>query len=343
MAERQLNSWKRTLVSYNPNFRIDSANPQMGQSGTDVYKIYGVTDTGDCQSSISLSSGGMMDIMNDRSIVISGGTVNGEGAEDVVIIGQNGNISISAPNGKVRILAKDIMVDAERDLHLKAGRNINIKAVGGKITQESQKQDILGTSGNLITQLGMDFATQVFDGSFVGGDFLGGVIGPIAGNVVNSVLDTATGGLAGGLVGGVVGGVLGGGGIAGVVGNVAGGVLGGGGIGGIVGDVAGGVLGDGLGGIVGDVAGGALTGNLGGALTGVAGGLVGDVAGGVLGDGLGGVVGDIAGGALTGNIGGAVAGVAGGLVGDVAGSIGDRVGGDVAGNIARKYATKQFG
>lgn len=326
MAERQLNSWKRTLVSYNPNFRIDSANPQMGQSGTDVYKIYGVTDTGDCQSSISLSSGGMMDIMNDRSIVISGGTVNDEGAEDIVIVGQNGNISISAPNGKVRILAKDIMVDAERDLHLKAGRNINIKAVGGKITQESQKQDILGTSGNLITQLGMDFATQVFDGSFVGGDFLGGVIGPIAGNVVNSVLDTATGGLAGGLVGGVVGGVLGGGGI-----------------GGIVGDVAGGVLGDGLGGIVGDVAGGALTGNLGGALTGVAGGLVGDVAGGVLGGGLGGVVGDIAGGALTGNLGGAVAGAAGGLVGDVAGSLGDRVGGDVAGNIARKYATKQFG
>lgn len=326
MAERQLNSWKRTLVSYNPNFRIDSANPQMGQSGTDIYKIYGVTDTGDCQSSISLSSGGMMDIMNDRSIVISGGTVNDEGAEDVVIIGQNGNISISAPNGKVRILAKDIMVDAERDLHLKAGRNINIKAVGGKITQESQKQDILGTSGNLITQLGMDFATQVFDGSFVGGDFLGGVIGPIAGNVVNSVLDTATGGLAGGLVGGVVGGVLGGGGIAGVVGNVAGGVLG-----------------DGLGGIVGDVAGGALTGNLGGALTGVAGGLVGDVAGGVLGGGVGGVVGDIAGGALTGNLGGAVAGAAGGLVGDVAGSLGDRIGGDVAGNIARKYATKQFG
>lgn len=326
MAERQLNSWKRTLVSYNPNFRIDSANPQMGQSGTDVYKIYGVTDTGDCQSSISLSSGGMMDIMNDRSIVISGGTVNDEGAEDIVIVGQNGNISISAPNGKIRILAKDIMVDAERDLHLKAGRNINIKAVGGKITQESQKQDILGTSGNLITQLGMDFATQVFDGSFVGGDFLGGVIGPIAGNVVNSVLDTATGGLAGGLVGGVVGGVLGGGGI-----------------GGIVGDVAGGVLGDGLGGIVGDVAGGALTGNLGGALTGVAGGLVGDVAGGVLGGGVGGVVGDIAGGALTGNLGGAVAGAAGGLVGDVAGSLGDRVGGDVAGNIARKYATKQFG
>jgi len=221
MAERQLNSWKRTLVSYNPNFRIDSANPQMGQSGTDVYKIYGVTDTGDCQSSISLSSGGMMDIMNDRSIVISGGTVNPENSEDVVIIGQNGNISISAPNGKVRILAKDIMVDAERDLHLKAGRNINLKAVGGKITQESQKQDIIGTSGNLITQLGMDFATQVFEGSFVGGDFLGGVIGPIAGNIVNSVLDTATGGLAGG-IGGVVGGVLGGGGIAGVVGNVAG-------------------------------------------------------------------------------------------------------------------------
>jgi len=255
MSERSKNTWKRTLVSYNPNFRIDTANPQMGQSGTDVYKIYGVTDNGDSQSSISLSSSGVMEVLNDRTIVISGGTVNNEGEEDVVIIGQNGNISISAPNGKLRILAKDIMLDAERDLHLKAGRNINIKAVGGKITQESQKQDIIGTSGNLITQLGMDFATQVFEGSFVGGDFLGGIIGPIAGNIVNDVLDTATGGLVGG-------------------------------IGGVVGNVAGGVLGGGLGGIVGDVAGGALSGGLAGA----AGGLVGNLGDRIAGD----VAGDIA-------------------------------------------------
>lgn len=252
MAERSKNTWKRTLVSYNPNFRIDTANPQMGQSGTDVYKIYGVTDNGDSQSSISLSSSGTMEVLNDRTIVISGGTVNNEGSEDVVIIGQSGNISISSVNGKIRIYGKDIMVDAERDMHFKAGRNINLKAVGGKITQESQKQDIIGTSGNLITQLGMDFATQVFEGSFVGGDFLGGVIGPIAGNIVNSVLDTATGGVLGG-IGGAVGGVagnLGGGGIAGVVGNVAGGVLGDG-LGGVVAGVAGN-LGDRIGG---DVAG----------------------------------------------------------------------------------------
>ena len=67
MAERNKNIFKRQLISFNPNFRIDTANPQMGQSGTDVYKIYGVTDSGDNQSSISLSSGGLFSIYNDHT------------------------------------------------------------------------------------------------------------------------------------------------------------------------------------------------------------------------------------------------------------------------------------
>ncbi len=76
MAERDKNIFKRQLISFNPNFRIDTANPQMGLSGTDVYKIYGVTDSGDNQSSISLSSGGLFSIYNDQTIQISGGSKN---------------------------------------------------------------------------------------------------------------------------------------------------------------------------------------------------------------------------------------------------------------------------
>ena len=41
MAERpNQNIYKRQLISFNPNFRIDTANPQMGLSGSDVYKMY---------------------------------------------------------------------------------------------------------------------------------------------------------------------------------------------------------------------------------------------------------------------------------------------------------------
>ena len=189
MAERNKNVYKRQLISFNPNFRIDTANPQMGLTGTDVYKIYGVTDSGDNQSSISLSSGGLLGIYNDHAIQISGGTSNQEGQEDVVIIGNNGNVSISA-NGTVRIYATNIMIEAEEDVHIKAGRNISMKSGSGRLMIDGQRVDVKGTSGNLISLLGLDFTKKVFDGSFVGIDFIDNAVSGIVGTVIDTVVDT---------------------------------------------------------------------------------------------------------------------------------------------------------
>lgn len=189
MAERNKNVFKRQLISFNPNFRIDTANPQMGLSGTDVYKIYGVTDTGDNQSSISLSSGGLFSIYNDQTIQISGGAKNPEGREDVVIIGNNGNVSISA-NGMVRVYATNIMVEAEEDIQFKAGRNITMKSGAGRVMIDGQRVDIKGTSGNIPSLLGLDFTSRIFSGSFVGADFITNAVSGIVGNVVNTVIDS---------------------------------------------------------------------------------------------------------------------------------------------------------
>jgi hypothetical protein len=188
MTERNKNIFKRQLISFNPNFRIDTANPQMGLTGTDVYKIYGVTDSGDNQSSISLSSGGLFSIYNDRTIQISGGTENSPGSEDIVIIGNSGNISISA-DGMVRIYATNIMLEAEEDIHFKAGRNISMKSGSGRILIDGQKVDVKGTSGNLISALGMDFTKKVFEGSFVGFDAINDITGGVFGSIVNTVVD----------------------------------------------------------------------------------------------------------------------------------------------------------
>ena len=191
MAERNKNLHKRQLISFNPNFRIDTANPQMGLTGTDVYKIYGVTDSGDNQSSISLSSGGLFSIYNDHTIQISGGANNDKGREDVVIIGNSGNVSISA-DGTVRIYATNIMLEAEQDVHIKAGRNINMKAGSGRIMIDGQKVDVKGTSGNLISLLGKDFTKQVFEGSFIGIDLIDSLIGNLANSFVDTVVDAVT-------------------------------------------------------------------------------------------------------------------------------------------------------
>jgi hypothetical protein len=186
MAGRNKNLFKRQLISFNPNFRIDTANPQMGLSGTDVYKIYGVTDNGDNQSSISLSSGGIFSIYNDRTIQISGGTENQGESEDVIIMGNNGNVSITA-NGMVRIRATSIMLEADEDIHLKAGRNIDINGGSGRVLLNGNKIDVSAPTGSLIEELGKGFLNEVFDGSFVGGDFISGFIGGLASTVLNTI------------------------------------------------------------------------------------------------------------------------------------------------------------
>ena len=191
MAQRKKNTYKRQLISFNPNFRIDTANPQMGKTGTDVYKIYGVTDNKDNQSSISLSSGGLMSIYNDHSLQIVGGEKNDQGRDDIVIIGKNGNVSISA-DGMIRIYATNIMIEAEQDIHMKAGRNISMKAGSGRIMIDGQRCDVKGSSGNLISAIGKDFTKKIFSGSFIGIDLIDNLIGDLADSVVDTVVDAVT-------------------------------------------------------------------------------------------------------------------------------------------------------
>lgn len=181
------NIYARQLMSFNPNFRIDSANPQMGFSGTDVYKIYGATT--DLQSSISLTTGGLFSIKNDRTIEIIAGEKNEGKSIDVVIIGKNGDVCITADRtGMVRIKGNNIMLDADQDIHLKAGRSINMMSGSGRILMKGNKIDATATTGSLINSMGQGFLTRVFEGSFVGADVIKGITGGILNTVVNTVL-----------------------------------------------------------------------------------------------------------------------------------------------------------
>lgn len=191
MAERPTKNediWGRQYISFNPNFRIDTANPQMGLSGTDVYKIYGTTDDG-IQSSISLSSGGLFSIKNDNSFEIIAGQKNQGKSVDIIIVGKNGDIALTAEKtGMVRIKANNIVLDANEDITLKAGRNIVEQAGSGRILQKANKIDVEGLTGNVIANLGLSFGMNVFSGSFVGADILKNAFGLAVNTVIDTVL-----------------------------------------------------------------------------------------------------------------------------------------------------------
>ena len=136
MAERPLykQNWQgRSIVSFGPKFRLDMNNPTMGLNGTDVYNFYAVTDNNDvCLT--GLTEGGTYHIYNDRSIELIAGQKSESNGVDIIITGRNGDICITAEkNGRVRIRAQNIMIDADEDVDIKAGRNITLDSGSGRV------------------------------------------------------------------------------------------------------------------------------------------------------------------------------------------------------------------
>jgi hypothetical protein len=171
MAEQ--NWYRRFVESYGPNFRIDINNPQMGYSGAHVYDIYGVTDQ-DEKANISLDHNGKLKFNSDRTIeIVAGEQQSRDGKRDVDILvhTRNGDICITASkNGEIRIGGKNIIIDADDELTLKAGNEIKVESDNG-IQLCSNSVDTKGLAGNMIPTA-LQWGSKVFAGSFVGADFI---------------------------------------------------------------------------------------------------------------------------------------------------------------------------
>jgi hypothetical protein len=174
MAERPFDkqNWQgRSVTTFGPKFRLDMNNPTMGLNGTDVYNFYAVTDNNDvCLT--GLTEGGTYHIYNDRSIEIIAGQKSESNGVDIIITGRNGDVCITAEkNGRVRIRGQNIMIDADEDVDIKAGRNITLDSGSGRVLIKANKADCSALTGNLVPP-GLSFGEQIFSGSFVGADIV---------------------------------------------------------------------------------------------------------------------------------------------------------------------------
>lgn len=212
MAERPNQNWEsRDIFSLGPKFRIDMNNPQMGCDGTDVYMMYATNDNKDI-SITGLTEGGTYKVYNDKSVELIGGVKGTEGGVDIVIAGMNGDITITAmKNGSVRIKGANIMIKADEDVDIDAGRNINLNAGSGRILLNANKADVKALAGNLIESTTGSFIQRVFTSTeFILGNNIGGEL--FTGVGMDYLKDTAK----------VVTGI---GGVPNIVANVAGGLL----------------------------------------------------------------------------------------------------------------------
>jgi uncharacterized protein (DUF2345 family) len=201
MPERPNQNWEsRDIFSLGPKYRTDMNNPQMGCSGSDVYDMYATTSGKDV-SLTGMTESGKYRIYNDRDIEIIGGNKsNGDGI-DIVIAGMNGDVTITAmKNGKVRIKGKSIMLDADEDVDIKAGRNVTLSGANGRILLKGNQVDADGLTGNVIEAVMGSFGMRAFSGSFVGADvlsgsFTGGATSIIGADGATSIAGKVAGGL----------------------------------------------------------------------------------------------------------------------------------------------------
>lgn len=165
-------NWQRR--DYNTathKFRLDVANPQMGVNGTDVYNFYAVSDKSEIFL-MGLSEGGIAKIYNDQSLEIIAGQKSKSTGVDIVITGKNGDVCITAEkDGSVRIRGKNIILDADENIELRAGKSITAKADAGKILLKSQQADCDALLGNL-PPVESTFGGLTFAGTYVGQDVL---------------------------------------------------------------------------------------------------------------------------------------------------------------------------
>ncbi len=171
MADKPDQNWEaRDIDSRGSKFRIDVNNPQEGTDGPNAYIMYGVTENKDRQFS-ALSESGTYRLHNEKSMEIVAGSKNSRSDQTIKLTSANGDITITVlENGQVKIRGTSVVIQADDDVNISAGRNVTIKA-GQRILLRAIKADASALVGNLVHSVG-SWIERIFAPTQVGNDYL---------------------------------------------------------------------------------------------------------------------------------------------------------------------------
>ena len=172
---------KRSLHSFGSNFRLDICNPQTTTSGNQIYEMYAVTDEEEDVSLVGFGEDGSFHLYNDKTIEIVGGQKASSSGVDIIIQGKNGDVVINADrNGRIRIRGKDIVMQADEDIDIVAGRNINLKSGSGRVLIAGNTLEKTGLKGNILDP-SQEWAYRVYEGTGLPASAFGALISPFSG------------------------------------------------------------------------------------------------------------------------------------------------------------------
>ena len=195
MAEQ---NWGRRVVdSRGGHFRIETGSPRQGRDGPEPTKIYSSNDNGEVFLIAHGHGTGLGRISSDKSIEINAGDKNDPNSIDIRVSAATGDITITASRGRIRLHGKDIMLTADRDVDINAGRNINLHSSCGRILLDANTAQVKALRGNLVPET---WGARITKNSFIPDSVLAKIFAPMAQSVIS--------GAAAGSFNGVIGGAL---------------------------------------------------------------------------------------------------------------------------------------
>lgn len=224
-----LNWERRVLQSWGSNVRLDVNNPQPADGGNEIYNLYAISSEEQNVSLISARESGLFGMYADGTLELIGGQKTNTDGIDVAIVGSSGDVVINAEkNGIVKLRAKNIIIQADEDIDITAGRNVNINSGSGRLLLAGNTVEEAGLKGNLLAPE-EQWAWRVFEGTGLPSFSFPSLVAPfsgftdIAGSIISSpdvftnfvqgavtsavsgAVNSATGGVGGAQVGALAG------------------------------------------------------------------------------------------------------------------------------------------
>ena len=191
------NEQNHEIKSFGPQFFIETGSDRMGFCGRTVYFFGAATKvkndgTGESQvkNNISFHETGFARYYTEKQLLIEAGKLSKDNEITMSTVVYHGDYTVNADNGKLRLKAKDIILEATDNITLKADKLIQIghpeQGATNQVRIEADKVQVNTRGGNIGDLLKTSSLFSSFAGSFVSSSSLASAAsgmygGPLAG------------------------------------------------------------------------------------------------------------------------------------------------------------------
>jgi len=171
------NEQTHELKTFGPQFFIDTGNETMTHAGKTVCFIQGQSKQLKDLFNVSFHETGLARVYTEKELQMEVGIKCKDDDLSFRQIVHHGDYTVNADKGTIRLAAKNIILEAENDLTLKASNKIQIgdKNTGAtkEIELKADKVHAITTNGNIADILGTSFLKKAFLGSYANAGALG--------------------------------------------------------------------------------------------------------------------------------------------------------------------------